>query len=101
MTHCPTATAIAHFPPSSRLTDAIAAAHGVYKRQNTKSDAAPVSVRLPCSAAVLPNKTVSVDTTLSFAIKPETNAVTIRQSPKPTGTNIGASIPAIFARILF
>ena len=88
-------------PPSSRLTEAIAATHGVYKRQNTSSDAAPADVRPACKAAVLPNNTVREDTTLSFAKNQEIKAVTIRQSPNPTGRKIGASNPAAMARILF
>ena len=37
---CPKTTATAHFPPNSFLMDDTAATHGVYKRQNTSSDAA-------------------------------------------------------------
>lgn len=42
---------------------------------------------------MLPNSTVRDETTLSLAMKPEIKAVTIRQSPKPTGRNTGASTP--------
>ena len=70
----------AHFPPSSRLIDATAATQGVYNRQNTRSAAAPAAVIVPRSASVVPNNTVSVETTLSFAINPVTRAVDIRQS---------------------
>ena len=100
ITHCPMTIATAHFPPSSRFTDAIAATHGVYSRQNTQSAAAPTVVKLSCKVAVLPNNTVSDETTLSLARNPEINAVTILQSPNPTGIKIGASAPATRARIL-
>ena len=49
---------------------------------------------------MLPNSTVRDETTLSLAMKPEIRAVTIRQSPKPTGRNTGASTPARRARML-
>ena len=55
---------------------------GVYSRQNTKSGPAAPTV----SSEVMPSptRTVSVETTLSLAIKPVINAVEIRQSPKPS-----------------
>ena len=77
MTHWPNAIITAHFVPSSRFTEAIAATQGVYKRQNTSRDAAPTVVKPACRASVLPNNTVREDTTLSFAINPEINAVTV------------------------
>ena len=40
-----------------------------------------------------PNKTVSVDTTLSLAVNPVISAVETFQSPKPSGANKGANIP--------
>ena len=49
---------------------------------------------------MFPNKTDSVDTTLSFAINPVMSAVEIRQSPKPSGQKSGAITPAAIARIL-
>ena len=54
------------------------------------------------SAAVLPpSSTVSVLTTLSLAVKPVISAVDTRQSPNPSGLNIGAIRPPIIASILF
>ena len=41
-----------------------------------------------------------VETTLSLARKPEISAVTILQSPRPSGAKSGASKPAIQASIL-
>lgn len=101
ITHCPITIVVAHLPPNSRFTDAIAATHGVYNKQNTSKEITPATVRLLCSAAVPPYKTVSEDTTLSFARNPEINAVTILQSPNPIGTKIGANTPATPANILF
>lgn len=40
MIHCPITMPKAHLLPSSRLTEAIAATHGVYSRQKTSRDAA-------------------------------------------------------------
>ena len=40
-----------------------------------------------------------METTLSLAINPLIRAVTIRQSPSPTGLNIGARMPAMAASI--
>ena len=40
MAHCSKATPTAHLPPSSCFTEAIAAAHGVYSKQNTSKAAA-------------------------------------------------------------
>ena len=45
-------------------------------------------------------RTWSVETTLSLAIKPEIRAVTIRQSLRPMGLNIGAIDPERRARML-
>ncbi len=75
------------------------ATQGVYNRQNTRS-AAPAAVIVPRSASVVPNNTVSVETTLSFAINPVTRAVDIRQSPNPSGVKTGERAPAIIAKIL-
>ena len=75
---------------SSRFTDAMAATHGVYSRQNTSRLAAESGVSSVASAVEEPNSTVKVDTTLSFAIKPVMSAVEMRQSPKPSGAKTGA-----------
>ena len=80
--------------------DAIAATHGVYKRQNTRRLAADTGVIQPSNAAVCPNNTDSVDTTLSFAINPVISAVDILQSPNPIGAKTGAITLATVARIL-
>lgn len=98
--HCSNATPTAHFPPSSCLTAAIAAAHGVYNRQNIRRAAAVDGLMTACSAAVVPKSTVKVDTTLSFAKNPVTSAVQILQSPNPSGTNSGATSPDTAAKIL-
>ncbi len=42
--HCQSITHKAHFLPSSRFMEAIAATHGVYKSENTRSDAADAVV---------------------------------------------------------
>ena len=70
------------------------------RRQNASRLAAAKGVIQPSKVAVLPNKTESVDTTLSFAINPVINAVEIRQSPNPIGLKIGAITLATIARIL-
>ena len=44
----------AHFPPNSLFMEATAATHGVYKRQNTKRDAAPDTVMDESNADVEP-----------------------------------------------
>ena len=98
--HCPITTYTAHFAPSSLLIDAIAATHGVYKRQNTRRLAAATGVIAPVNSAVLPKSTESVETTLSFAMNPVISAVDIFQLPNPSGRKTGAIIPAATARIL-
>ena len=51
--HCPITSPVAHFAPSSRLIDAIAAKQGAYKRQNTRSAAADaVAIELSSAADV-------------------------------------------------
>ena len=80
--------------------EAIAATHGVYSRQNTSRLTAARGVRQARMSEVEPNSTVKVETTLSFAMKPEMSAVEMRQSPKPIGRKIGAITPAIIARML-
>ena len=47
-----------------------------------------------------PNRISRVDTTLSLARKPLISEVVIRQSPRPRGRSMGASSPAIMARML-
>ena len=100
ITHCPITTPTAHLLPSSLLMDAIAATHGVYKRQNTSRLAADTGVIQPSSTEVCPKRTDNVDTTLSFAMNPVISAVDILQSPNPIGANTGAITLATVARIL-
>ena len=98
MKHCHMTTMIAHFGPISLRIEAMAATHGVYRSEKTRSDAA-----LAADIAVLtlcPNRMPSVETTLSFAITREISEVQILQSPRPSGRNRGSSKPASFARIL-
>ena len=90
----------AHFAPSSLLIEEIAAIHGVYRRQNTRRDAADSGESTSNNVFVLPNNTESVETTLSFAINPAIKDVQIRQSPKPSGAKIGAIAPATAAKML-
>ena len=90
ITHCPITTPAAQRAPSSLFIDAMAATHGVYKRQNARRLAAPMGVRIVVSDTAFPKRTDNVDTTLSFAIKPVISAVEILQSPNPSGTNTGA-----------
>ena len=90
----------AHFVPSSLLMEEIAAIHGVYRRQNTRRDAADSGESTTNNVFVLPNNTESVETTLSFAINPAIKDVQIRQSPKPSGAKIGAIAPATAAKML-
>ena len=98
ITHCHKATPIAHLPPSSLLTDAIAATQGEYSKLNTSNDDAASGVN---TEAMLPlNRTCNVDTTLSLAIIPEINEVQILQSPSPNGANIGEIKPEMEANIL-
>lgn len=91
----------AHFAPSSLLMEEIAAIHGVYRRQNTRRDAADSGESTSNNVFVLPNNTDKVETTLSFAINPAIKDVQIRQSPKPSGAKTGAIKPATAARMLF
>ena len=87
--------------PSSRRMLAMAAAHGVYSRQNTSNDSVAAGVSNACSVAIEPPvSTLSVLTTLSLARNPPTSEVAMRQSPKPTGENTGATSEAMFPRIL-
>ena len=61
--------------------------------------AADAAVSVARRVAVSPKRTDNVDTTLSFAMKPETRAVTILQSPKPRGAKSGAIQLAICERM--
>ena len=79
---------------------ATAAMHGVYSRQNTMKVNAASGVMAERTAAVPPYTTAIMDTTLSFARKPEIKAVTICQFPKPSGMNSGARNPASAASML-
>ena len=98
--HCANTTNTAHFQPSSRFTDAMAATHGVYKRQKARRLAAASGVIAASKISVLPKSTFNVATTLSLAIKPVISAVDTLQSPKPSGLKTGAIQPATTARIL-
>ena len=76
--------------PNSRLTVAIVATHGVYKRQNTKNTKAVRFVNSNGRFSVFPPiRTLRVLTTLSLAIKPVIKAVDTLQSVIPNGENIG------------
>ena len=91
--------------PISRLQAAIAATHGVYNNVKTRKEAALAVVNKEPNTAgkaveVVFISTVKVDTTASLAVKPVINAVAARQSPKPSGANIGAIILPTFASIL-
>ncbi len=98
MKHCQRTTLMAHFLPSSRFIEAIAATQGVYKRENTRSEAAEAVVIN--ALTFCPYRISNVETTLYFAINPLISAVQILQSPKPMGAIIGANHPAIIAKIL-
>lgn len=78
---------------------AIEATHGVYNREKTSNDAT-ASVDNTVDNAVVPNSTVNVETTLSFAMNPAIRAVIMRQSPNPKGAKIGVISPAIHAKML-
>lgn len=79
----------------SLLIAAIAATQGVYNNVNTRKLVAERTVNnVPSAAdtcaAFVPSKTLSVETTASFAVIPVTSAVEILQSAKPSGLKIGA-----------
>ena len=95
----------AAFEPSSLLTVAIAATHGVYNRVKIKKTKAVCGVKMLPRAAlspdvVVPIKTAVVDTTASFAENPAIKAVVICQFPKPRGAKTGASIRPMAASML-
>ena len=94
MPHCPSTTARAHFPPSSRRMEAMAATQGVYSRLKTSMLAADRAPRLSSPSA---KSTPIEETTLSFARKPLTSEVAIRQSPRPIGRSTGTRNPAMVA----
>ena len=52
ITHCPTTTPAAHRVPNSLLIEAMAATHGVYKRQKTSRLAAPSGFSISARDAV-------------------------------------------------
>ena len=67
---------------------------GVYSRQKDQERShAGSGVSATRSCSVLPNRTDSVETTLSLAINPAISAVETRQSPKPRGTKRGRNRP--------
>ena len=66
--------------------------------RNTKAVNGVNSVFSP--AALPPNRTVRVETTLSFAINPVIKAVDTLQSPNPRGAKIGAAAFPIIANRL-
>ena len=81
--------------PSSRRMVATAATQGVYSSVNTRKLTAVIGLNTEPRAELrfatfVPRSTASVETTASFAVKPEISAVTIRQSAKPRGRNTGA-----------
>ena len=85
---------------------AIAATQGVYNSVKTRKLTAERTVnKVPRAAdtwaALVPNNTLSVDTTASFAVIPVTRAVEILQSANPSGFKIGASKCPSMARRLF
>ena len=98
ITHCHITTTSAHFLPSSRFTDAIAATQGVYSSENTSiepaaSDDIYIFISSPKSISI-------VDTTLSLAINPLNSETIMRQSPSPSGSISGSKRLAAPARIL-
>ena len=100
MLHCMITIPIAHLAPSSLLTEATAATHGVYSRQKTKNAIAVSGVKIFDTTAPPVNKTLIVDTTLSLAINPEISAEDNLQSPNPSGSKNGAIAPETPAKIL-
>ena len=55
---------------------------------------------MPSCSVLTPRITPKVLTTASFAVKPDTSAVTIRQSPKPSGAKMGDTSRPSAARML-
>ena len=86
---------MAYLIPSSFLTVAIAATHGVYKSEKSKKVKAQLGV-------VIPEPRIwSVLTTFSFAKNPVIRAVTIFQLSRPSGRNIGVNTVLIWASKLW
>ena len=89
----------------SLLIAAIAATQGVYNNVNTRKLVAERTVNnVPSAAdtcaAFVPSKTLSVETTASFAVIPVTSAVEILQSAKPSGLKSGAArLPIIASKL--
>ena len=79
----------AHFVPSSLLMEEIAAIHGVYRRQNTRRDAADSGESTSNNVFVLPNNTESVETTLPLPQSAIRCTDTHQPKPKPSA-KIGA-----------
>ena len=100
ITHWKTITETASLLPSSRLMAAMAATQGVYSRQNTSSERTEGTESIEAIDVPSPKSTVSVETTLSFAMKPLTRDVVIRQSSRPIGAKTGDIIDAIIPSIL-
>ena len=70
----------------------IAATQGVYnkvkvKKLNAERVVKAVGKTEETASALVPISTARVETTASFAVKPETSAVATRQSLKPSGLN--------------
>ena len=86
--HCIRTTITAYLLPSSRRTVAIAATHGVYRRQKTINTNAVIGVNI---SEISFESTLRVLTTLSLAINPVINAVEILQSLSPRGWNTGVN----------
>lgn len=85
---------------------ATAAIHGVYSKVNVRKLRAVKGVnKLPRDkfklATFVPNKTLIVLITASFAINPLIRDVATLQSPKPIGRKIGAITFPIIANILW
>ena len=90
-----------HLLPSSCLTAAMAATHGVYNNEKTKKTNAVNELnKFPIVSVEPPKSTVRVLTTLSFAVKPVIKAVETLQSPNPSGLKIGAITPPKIANKL-
>lgn len=79
---------------------AMAATQGVYSRQNTSSERTEGTESIEAMEVPSPKSTVSVETTLSFARKPLTRDVVMRQSSSPIGAKTGDIADAMIPRIL-
>ena len=80
--------------PNSLLVAAKAAMQGIYRTVKHRYAKAETGVKIVCNAALKPAallvcvSTLSVETTLSFAVIPVTSAVLALQSSKPSGAKI-------------